>query len=300
MTGKIFNIQRYCVGDGPGIRTTVFFKGCPLDCAWCHNPESKSMKTQLFYRAEKCMLCGACQAACPVGCHRMEEDRHVYEANECSGCGNCAAVCATGALEKVGREVTAREVLEEVLRDRIFYESSGGGMTLSGGEPMLQWEFACELLELAKGQGLHTCMETCGFASEEAYRRVRKYTDIFLYDYKMTDGRMHEAYTGVSNERILKNLELLDGLGADIVLRCPIIPTLNDCEEHFLGIADTANRFCRILRVEIEPYHPLGRDKAAMLGKEYRLAELDFPEKETVEGWIRRVQSMARVEVRRG
>lgn len=297
--GTIFNIQKFCVNDGPGIRTTVFFKGCPLNCIWCHNPESKKAVPEVFYNASKCVKCGKCAMKCEKNCHIFENDTHKYARPECIICGNCCDVCPTEALEVAGYTITADEALKDVMKDKVFYDNSGGGMTLSGGEPMMQFEFALELMKKAKENGIHTCMETCGFADSDKYRKIAKYTDIFLFDYKITDPQDHKKYTGVSNEKILANLFMLDEMGKNTVLRCPVIPTVNDNEEHLLAIAQTANKLRNILEVNIEPYHPLGSGKSEMLGKDYPLADLTFPEEETVQNWIDTVAKNTSVTVKK-
>lgn len=296
--GIVFNIQKFCVTDGPGIRTTVFLKGCPLDCLWCHNPESKNSKQEVFYSSQKCVNCGRCAAVCPKGCHLWQNGEHRYLRENCSVCGLCAEGCPTEALELVGKNMTVEEVLKEVLKDRIFYANSGGGMTISGGEPMRQMQFSYELLKAAKEQEIHTCMETSGFGKSEDFQKIASVTDIFLFDYKATDTEKHRKFVGVSNEKILGNLYMLDELGAKIILRCPIIPTCNEDEEHFKGIARTANRLKHILEINLEPYHPLGSGKAAMLGKAYELEGLSFPEPEIMEKWKARIEKETNVPVK--
>ena len=298
--GTIFNIQKFSINDGPGIRTTVFYKGCPLNCLWCHNPESKSKKQELLFDAKKCAACMKCAEACPQGCHRQQDGCHVFDRAKCIQCCKCAEVCMFDALEAVGYQKTVSEVLEEVLKDKTFYDCSGGGVTLSGGEPMYQLQFTCELLAELKKHGLHTCMETCGYASAEAFKRVAGLVDIFLFDYKETDSAKHEAYTGVPNERILANLQMLDDMGCKLILRCPIIPTLNDTREHLEGIAVTANSLKNILQIDVEPYHPLGMGKAQNLGKAYPLADLTFPSNETVDAWIAQIAAKTDVPVKKG
>lgn len=299
MTGKIFNIQKFSINDGPGIRTTVFFKGCPLNCIWCHNPESKSVKPEVFYNARKCIGCGKCVVSCPDSCHEISNGEHVFHREKCIACGKCAEVCVTGALEMAGYEVTVDEALKTVMQDKVFYENSGGGLTLSGGEPMLQFDFAYELLRKAKEQGLHTCMETCGFTPKERMEEISKLVDIFLFDYKIADEEKHKKYTGVSNQIILENLKLIDSLGVKTVLRCPIIPGINDTADHFQGIADTANSLENIMEVNIEPYHPLGKGKSELLDKEYLLGDLSFTDNDIVEKWIEEIQSKTKVCVKK-
>jgi len=298
--GVIFNIQKFCVNDGPGIRTTVFFKGCPLRCIWCHNPESNQAKKEIFFDAKKCIGCGACLKTCEKCLHQIgSEGEHLYDRGQCVACGVCAENCVAGALEQVGEDKTVEEILAEVKKDEVFYQTSGGGMTVSGGEPLAQFAFVKELLKRAKEEGLHTCMETCGYTTEEKIREIAPLVDLFLFDYKETDAKRHEEYTGVSNEQILKNLFLLDELGVKTILRCPIIPTLNDRDDHFAGIAATANQLKNVQEIHIEPYHPLGSGKSEMLGKEYRLKGLTFPEESTVTEWIAKIQAQTEITVKK-
>ena len=265
----------------------------------CHNPESKKAVPEVFYNASKCVKCGKCAAKCEHNCHEFSKEDHAYARNRCVVCGKCCDSCPTEALEVAGYTISADDALKDVLKDKVFYENSGGGMTLSGGEPMMQFEFALELMKKAKENGLHTCMETCGFADSEKYAEIAKYTDIFLFDYKITNAEDHKKYTGVSNGKILSNLFMLDSMGKNTVLRCPIVPTVNDNDEHLLAIAETANKLKNVLEVNIEPYHPLGSGKSEMLGKEYPLGDLTFPEEDTVKGWIAKVQEHTNVTVKK-
>ncbi len=249
MTGTVFNIQRYCTEDGPGIRTTVFLKGCPLRCVWCHNPEAQDRAPQLL-DGELC-----------------------------------------------GKNMTVGEVMSEVLRDAAFYKTSGGGMTLSGGEPLLQGGFACELLREAKNKGLHTCVETCGHVPSETIKRSAEYTDIYLYDIKETDAERHRLYTGAADSTVLENLRLLDSFGKSIILRCPVIPGFNDCEEHLVNIARLANELRNVIEIQVEPYHDLGVGKYSKLGREYQLTDVKVPDKETVCQWTRTIQSQTNIKV---
>jgi len=297
--GKIFHIQKFSINDGPGIRTTVFMKGCPLNCLWCHNPESREMQPELFYDAQRCIRCGACAAVCENKCHHLDGHEHVFDRAGCVGCGKCAESCVAGALEKVGLSITVEDTIREVMKDAIFYQTSGGGLTLSGGEPMAQFSFTRQLLTAAKAKGLHTCLETCGFAPWEHFDGIRSLVDIFLFDYKLTDPALHKRYTGVTNEKILENLWKLDAAGAAVILRCPIIPGINDTPDHLAGIAETANRLQNILEINIEPYHPLGSSKLQKLGRSDPLAALTFPENETVERWMQEVRSRISVPVKK-
>ena len=289
--GIVFNIQRFSVNDGPGIRTTVFLKGCPLRCRWCHNPESARHAPEMMYAEEKCAVCGRCVPRCPLGCHRIGVGGiHLFARADCRGCGECVpAGCE--ALELCGREMSVQEVLAEVLRDRVYYDHSGGGMTVSGGEPTADLPFTESLLRAAKEAGIRTALETCGYADEEAFRRLLPLTDLFLFDYKETDPEKHRQFTGVDNARILANLRMLSGAGASIVLRCPLIPGYNDRPEHLAGIAAIADELPGILRVELEPYHALGSGKAARVGREYECSGVPDPTKEEKGAWLAAVQA---------
>ena len=291
MQGTVFNIQKFSINDGPGLRTTVFLKGCPLNCLWCHNPESKKAMPEIFFDRKKCTFCSRCAPACEKNLHRISEGEHDYLRSDCTACGKCTDSCLVGALEVTGKLMDSAEVIEEVMKDEIFYETSGGGMTLSGGEPLLQLDFSAELLGLAKERGLHTAMETSGYASREAILRIAPLVDLFLFDCKETDSRLHKEFTGVGNEKILENLRLLDSLGKDIVLRCPIIPGYNDRDEHFIGIAALAEELAGVKEINVEPYHPLGEGKSSLLGREYALSSVGFPSEESVADWISKIQS---------
>ena len=297
MNGIVFNVQRFCTGDGPGIRTTVFLKGCPLSCLWCHNPESQRRTPELMFDESKCISCKGCTTACAL--HRFESSSHIYERSACKACGSCAELCYTGALEICGNSESVDGVMSQVMRDKIFYKNSGGGLTVSGGEPMLQFEFTKSLLEAAKKEGIHTCIETCGFASSDKYRDIAPLIDIFLFDWKLTDPVLHEKYTGVSNTLIKENLLMLDSMGAKTILRCPIIPSINDNKEHFVGIAELANSLKNVIEINVEPYHPLGSGKAEKLGKEYALSRIGMPSQEDIERWIAFISEQTAVPVRK-
>ncbi|MBQ8508287.1 MAG: glycyl-radical enzyme activating protein [Clostridia bacterium] len=295
MNATIFNIQRFSIQDGPGIRTTVFMKGCPLRCKWCHNPESNRAVPELFYDPDKCVGCQSCAAVCER--HSFDGGLHAFDRDSCRGCGKCAERCYTGALELCGKTMSADEVLHEVMKDIDFY-TDGGGMTVSGGEPMMQFDFTLELLQKAKAAGLHICMETCGYAPPERIRAVAPYVDIFLFDYKETDPVRHQEFTGVTNELILSNLRLLDELGAATVLRCPIIPGCNDRPDHLAGIAAMAEELRHVIEVNVEPYHPLGKSKCERLGIDYAFPELGFAEADAAAAWIAAIQAGTSVTVK--
>ncbi len=262
LKGTIFDIQRFSLHDGPGVRTTVFFKGCPLRCSWCHNPEGLSPRPQIRYDSEKCIGCMECASVCT--CHKAEE-YHIFDRDECRNCGKCTTVCPAGALELVGHEMTVGEVMEKVLADRKYY-TDGGGMTLSGGEPLLQSDFARSLLLEARKEGIGTALETCGFADNDVFSGVASLCDLLLFDIKLTDEAEHVKYTGASNEKILENLRTAGEAGVPVILRCPIIPGINDTERHLDGIARLANNMKSVYEIHIEPYHTMGLSKLDPLG----------------------------------
>lgn len=264
--GTIYNIQRFSLHDGPGIRTTVFLKGCPLRCAWCHNPESQGAKPQLSFFAQRCLGCGACGVVCAV--HALG-DGHRVDYAACRACGMCVDRCASGALEILGREAATPEILQEVLKDEVFYRTSGGGVTLSGGEPLMQADFAAAVLRAAREAGIHTAVETCGHAPWPAVEKLLPWTNLFLYDVKQMDSDLHRQYTGVDNRLILANLEKLCRLGANVVVRTPVIPGYNDGAENFLALAAFLHALSHPVPVEILPYNDLAGSKYPRLGMTY-------------------------------
>ena len=265
--GCVFQIQRCSVNDGPGIRTTVFLKGCPLRCAWCHNPESQCFHPQLMLPAGGCLHCGRCVDACPHGCHRFSAGgERGYNPAGCNACGRCAAACPQRQLALTGSRMTAEQVLEETLKDAAYFRSSGGGLTLSGGEPLGQPEFARDILRLAEAAGIHTALETCGYAPPQALLSVLPHTRLVLFDYKATGNEAHRRFTGVQQDEILENLARLQQLPCDVILRCPIVPGCNDNLHHFQGIAEISQRFPRLQAVELLPYHSMGVAKSQRLG----------------------------------
>lgn len=281
--GIVFDIKRFSIKDGPRIRTSVFLKGCPLRCVWCHNPESQWMTPELCFTPEKCIGCERCLTHCPRHCHRMENGAHVLDRKNCTRCGHCAAGCPSDALEMAGRETDVAAVMTEVLSDRIFYRKSGGGLTLNGGEPMMQFEFTRELLAAAKAEGISTALDTCGYAPWREFRELLSLADLFLYDFKTVDPELHRELTGRDNSLILENLRKLDEAGAAIFLRCPLVPGVNDDRSHLAAIAELAETLSGVKEVTLEPYHPLGVEKSVRFGDGGRFDLQDFTPRKTAE-----------------
>jgi pyruvate formate lyase activating enzyme len=299
VSGKIFDIMKFAVHDGPGIRTTVFLKGCPLTCPWCHNPESRRPGPEISFVPEKCIGCGWCFQHCPRQAHQMRGGQHTVLRGACARCGVCAERCYAKAIEVVGRDATVEEVLADVLQDGPFYDHSGGGMTLSGGEPMVQFEFTSALLRAAKDVGLHTCLDTSGFAPTAHFLKLLSVVDIFLFDLKDTDPARHRQTTGVALAPILENLKQIDAAGGRTILRCPLIPGINADEAHLNGIAEIANALSNVMEITLLPYHPLGRSKSERLGIDYPLADQGFAGDDEIEHWLAVVAAHTAVPVRR-
>ena len=281
--GTIFDIKRFAVHDGPGIRTTVFLKGCPLHCLWCHNPEGISRQLQLIFTPQRCIGCGNCLEVCPQKVHQLVDGQHLIQWERCQACGTCVEGCYAGALELAGREVTVEEVMEEVMRDRAFYEASGGGMTLSGGEPLAQYHFTQALLQAARAEGVHTALDTSGFAPWGQLEALLPDVDLVLYDLKHMDSERHVALTGVPNEGILDNLRRLDGAGQRIWVRIPLIPGYNDEEPNYHALGQFLSGLRHIERIEILRYHRLAESKYERLGRDYPLQGLEPPTEEQTE-----------------
>jgi pyruvate formate lyase activating enzyme len=280
--GIVFDIKRFSIHDGPGIRTTVFFKGCPLHCGWCHNPESQAFGPELLIRDNRCIHCGACQAACDQAAIIGDGDALITLPERCTLCGACVQVCYAEAREIVGRQMTVAKVMAEVERDLTFYDESGGGVTFSGGEPLIQPKFLLALLQACKAKGLHTALDTCGLAPWETLESIRPYVDLFLYDLKLVDEVKHRQFTGVSNAIILTNLRALSQRRHRIVIRVPFVPGINDDRENILQIGTFAASLPHLEGVDLLPYHAAAVDKYERLNRRYELSSTRPPSNESL------------------
>jgi pyruvate formate lyase activating enzyme len=273
-TAPVFNIQRFCVQDGPGVRTTVFFKGCPLRCAWCSNPESQTALHEVGHNDTLCTRCGRCLEVCEVGARSLAAARTRIDRGTCISCGTCAGQCLAGALRVYGADLSLEKVYAEVVRDKPFYGSSGGGVTASGGEPLLYADFVASLFARCGVEGIHTCLETCGDAPESAWDTVLPYTDLVLFDLKVMDPRDHERLTGRSNARILARLAHVDDAAASLIIRVPLIPGITDTVGNLTAIASLAGSLKKRPEVHLLPYHLMGESKYGMLDRCYSLSDL--------------------------
>lgn len=283
MKGIVSNIQRFSIHDGPGIRTTVFLKGCNLRCFWCHNPESLNMHPELQVFPDKCIGCGKCFQICPVNAHQVIEGQKIFKREICKQCGKCAQNCYAEALLMVGQEMTVDEVMKEVAKDRLFYENSRGGVTFSGGEALLQKDFVKALLIDSKNHGFHTAIDTAGHVSWQTFEEILPYVDLVLYDLKRMDSRKHQDSTGAENTRISNNLKKLATKGMELWIRIPIIPGLNDNLNEVEKMADSIQALERVDLVELLPFHGLGQNKYESLGMEYKAKDYKTPSKETMD-----------------
>jgi pyruvate formate lyase activating enzyme len=277
LRGMVFNIMRYSVNDGPGIRTTVFLKGCPLRCRWCHNPESISPRQEIAYKQDRCLKCGDCLGACPHGAIVPLDGYFITLRKRCHQCGTCVEVCVSDARELVGKEMTVAQVMKEVEKDIVFYNESGGGVTFSGGEPLLQSDFLLELLKACKENGIHTAIDTTGLAAPEMLETVSGYTDLFLYDLKILNDAKHVEFTGASNVPILSNLQLLVLEGREVVIRVPIIPGFNDNLVDIKEMGQFVASLGGVREIDLLPFHEIGRSKYERLGIECTMPELNPP-----------------------
>ena len=278
MEGIVSDFKRMSVHDGPGIRTTMFLKGCPLRCLWCHNPENLTVIPSVSYTKKLCIGCGMCVKACPQGVHVFSQSGHFLDREKCIGCGKCVEKCLPGALVLFGKAMTAEEAARKLLEDRAFYARSGGGVTFSGGEPLMQSRFLAEVMKILKAKGIHIAVDTCGDAAWENFEDVLPYADLFLYDIKHLDDEMHRRGTGRGSGRILENLRRLAEIGAAAEIRTPVIPGYNDDAEHLQRIAEMLAGLRNITAWRLLPYHSMAKGKYEALGMEYPMEETEMPD----------------------
>ncbi|WP_291636669.1 trans-4-hydroxy-L-proline dehydratase activase [Clostridium sp.] len=272
----ITNIQKYSVHDGPGIRTTIFFKGCPLNCLWCHNPETQNPNTEIMFFKERCTLCGSCLKRCPQKAIEFVERYPIINESKCTLCGKCSDFCPSNARELVGEEITVKDLMKEILKDEAFYDESNGGVTFSGGEPLVYVEYLNNVLQACKGRGIHTTIDTSGYASWEQFEKIVDKVDLFLFDIKHMNNEKHLKYTGVENVIVLDNLKKLSESGSNIYIRMPIIAGVNDDDENIDLAIDFISKL-NIIHVNLLPYHKIGMDKYKRLNMEYKLTGLEKP-----------------------
>lgn len=279
LNGIILNIQKYSIHDGPGIRTTVFFKGCPLNCAWCHNPESQQFAREIVYFDNRCTSCGKCVVSCPQNAIFINENNVQYNKNQCTLCEKCIDVCINNAREIAGKSYNVDQLMHEIQKDSIFYEESGGGVTFSGGEPLSQIAFLEEVLKKCKEKGIHTTLDTTVYSSWASIERIMDYTDLFLIDIKHMDSIVHKKYTTVNNELILENIKKLSALKKNIYIRVPIIPGINDDIENLSKLREFLSKL-NIIQINLLPYHKIGMDKYYRIHMDYKLNHVNEPSQE--------------------
>jgi pyruvate formate lyase activating enzyme len=284
MNGRIVDIKRMTVHDGPGIRTTIFMKGCPLHCPWCHNPESIAAKPEIGFFKRKCVGCGECAEVCPNGAHIFQNGEHIFKRELCVGCGKCVEACLPGALEYYGRKISVEDVVKKVLEDKTFYEKSGGGCTISGGEPLLQVEFCVELFKKLKYQKIHCAIDTSGAVPWSAFEKVLPLTDLFLYDVKHIDKKLHQEQIGSSNKMILENLKHLSECSRPIEIRIPTIPGFNADEKSMTAIGQYLSGLKNITAVKLLPYHQ-ARSKYETVGYSDTMLNVTPPMQEQIAYW---------------
>lgn len=280
MDGSVFNIQRFSIHDGPGIRTTVFLKGCTLHCFWCHNPESVRLKPELQFYPERCVACGNCVEACPTGAQLLENGERILLRDQCDVCGKCVDVCYSQALTIAGKTMSVEQVMADVLRDVEFYKATKGGVTLSGGEPVMQAKFSHEILVESHRHGIHTVVETAANSSWEDLSLVLSETDYILLDVKLMDSPRHRAATGSGNERIIANIRKMDELGIPILPRVPVVPGVNANAEDIQAIAEFAGSLKHAEQLILLPFHRLAEGKYRGLGLDYQASGLTAPTRE--------------------
>ena len=280
ITGFVFDIKKYAIHDGPGIRTTVFFKGCPLQCQWCQNPESWKREPELGLRTGRCVRCGQCAEVCTRQAITFTEDQPVTDVNICNLCGECVDACMAGAREIIGQEMTVGDVMIEIEKDVVFYDQSGGGVTFSGGEPLMQPEFLLALLNQCQTQGIHTAVDTSCYAEPQILERVGEKTDLFLCDIKHMDSDIHKRFTGVENNLILDNIKRLSQAGKEIIIRIPVIPDFNDDQTNIEATGKFAASLPSVSGIDILPYNRGGTEKSARLSAGTKLMKTETPDEE--------------------
>lgn len=283
VSGTVTDIQHFSVHDGPGIRTTVFVKGCNLRCFWCHNPETQASGLELQYYPDRCIACGKCVEVCPESAHSMVDGVHVFDRERCTACGACTDVCYSRALVMAGAERSAAEVVEIVLRDRAFYDTSGGGVTVSGGEPLLQPAFTRAVLAGCRAAGIHTAVETAANVSWGRIQEILPVTDLVMMDIKTMDSDVHRTVTGVPNARILENAKRLAEHGVPLIVRTPVVPGVNDDEASIRAIAEFTSGLDSLVRYELLRFHAMAGSKYAALGLPFHAGDITPPTSEQME-----------------
>ena len=285
----IFAIKSFEIHDGDGIRTTVFFKGCPLRCKWCHNPESFFAKKEIFFDKALCKNCMKCVCLCEA--NTIQNSKHIFDREKCILCGKCQEICLSGALEIVGQNISAEKIAEQVLKDELFMKGSGGGVTFSGGEPLMQVDFCVELAKLLKSKDINIAIDTCAYVSKEAIDKIIPYTDTFLFDIKAIDDDVHKACTGVSNKQILKNIKYADSLGIPMEIRYPFVPTLNDGEAE--KIVEFAKNLTNVKCIRVLAYHSYAERKYEALGLDDPVPDLPVPTREEISSVVEKMKNIS-------
>ena len=280
-SSTIINIQKYSIHDGPGIRTTVFFKGCPLNCWWCHNPESQNPNPEIMFFKERCTGCGTCVKRCPEKAIQLVKGFPVFNESKCNLCGKCSDFCLGNARELVGKDITVKNLMKEIIKDEVFYEESNGGVTFSGGEPLMHADYLYNILKICKDKGIHTTVDTSGYASWKQFEKIVDNVDLFLFDIKHMNNEKHIKYTGVENVIILENLKKLSQRGSNIYIRMPLIAGINDDDENIDAAVDFLSNL-NLIHVDLLPYHKMGMDKYRRLNIEYKLSGLEKPSDEVM------------------